>query len=433
MTGAGARRAWLMWGLAASCYLVALFHRMSLGVAALDAEHRFHVSPAGLATLSAAQLFVYLLLQVPSGVGADRVGPRRMLTAGLALMAVGSAVFAFGTAWPAGLVGRTLVGIGDACMFVNVLRLAHGWFPGPRYALVAALTGLVGGVGQLVATAPLAAGLRHLGWTTTFGLSALVTAVLTGVAFGLVREARGTEPARGPARVPAEGRAVRRTRSEVVVSWHAAGTRQAFWAHYALMGSFVAFTALWGEPFLVQSQGRSQGTASLLLGLVVVAFVLGSPLAGRLASSRPEHRLPLLTGSYAVTAGCWAVLVLWPVAPIPVPVLVAVLVLLGGAGGASMVAFDLVRTANPGHRAGTATGVANMGGFIFAVVAELAIGGVLDVLRQPSGPVVAFRVGFAVALALVLLGAWRFVLWSRTGGHAAVTLGRDLEGTRHQG
>lgn len=427
--GSAARRAWLMWGLGAACYLVALFHRMSLGVAALDAERRFHVSPTGLATLSAAQLFVYLLLQVPSGVGADQVGPRRMLTLGLALMGVGSAVFAFGTGWPAGLAGRALVGVGDACMFVNVLRLARGWFPGPRYALVAALTGLVGGVGQLVATAPLAAGLRHLGWTSTFGVAALVTLVLTAVAFGLIRE---SGPAEAGAEV-SEGHVVRRTWSEVVVSWHAAGTRQAFWAHYALMGSFVAFTALWGEPFLVQSQQRSEGTASLLLGLVVVAFVVGSPLAGRRASSRPDRRLPLLEAGYAVTAACWGVLVLWPGRPIPLPVLVVVLALLGAAGGASMVAFDLVRTANPGHRAGTATGVANMGGFVFAVVAELAIGGVLDVVRHSAGAGAGFRWGFAVALVLVLLGAWRFVHWSRAYGHETVTLGRDLEGTRHRG
>ena len=34
-------RAWRMWALAAAFYLVAIFHRMSLGVASLDASHRF--------------------------------------------------------------------------------------------------------------------------------------------------------------------------------------------------------------------------------------------------------------------------------------------------------------------------------------------------------------------------------------------------------
>ena len=37
------RGAWLAWGLAAACYLLAMFHRMALGVAALDAEERLQV------------------------------------------------------------------------------------------------------------------------------------------------------------------------------------------------------------------------------------------------------------------------------------------------------------------------------------------------------------------------------------------------------
>ena len=38
--------AWRMWALAAAFYLVAIFHRMSLGVASLDASERFGVSTA---------------------------------------------------------------------------------------------------------------------------------------------------------------------------------------------------------------------------------------------------------------------------------------------------------------------------------------------------------------------------------------------------
>ncbi len=82
---AGERAAWAAWGLAAAFYVVALFHRMSLGVASLDATERFHLAPGTIATLSALQLGLYLAMTIPAGVATDRIGPRRALALGLAL------------------------------------------------------------------------------------------------------------------------------------------------------------------------------------------------------------------------------------------------------------------------------------------------------------------------------------------------------------
>ena len=47
--------AWRMWALAAAFYLVAIFHRMSLGVASIDAAERFGVTTSTIAVLSTVQ------------------------------------------------------------------------------------------------------------------------------------------------------------------------------------------------------------------------------------------------------------------------------------------------------------------------------------------------------------------------------------------
>ena len=147
----------MVWGLAASFYLVALFHRMSLGVASLDAQERFGLSAGTIATLSAVQLGLYLLWTIPAGLAADRIGPRRALTLGLVLMAVGETAFGLAASAPVALGGRALVGIGDAFMFLSVLRIAQNWFPARRYPLLASLTGLAGAIGQVGTTVPLGA------------------------------------------------------------------------------------------------------------------------------------------------------------------------------------------------------------------------------------------------------------------------------------
>ncbi|WP_431908541.1 MFS transporter [Amycolatopsis thermoflava] len=402
-----AGRAWLMWGLGALCYLTALFHRMSLSVAGLTAQERFSIDATGLAAFSVVQLVLYALLQVPVGAAADRFGPRRLLALGMALMAAGSIVFALATAYPAAMAGRALIGAGDAFLFVNVLRLAHNWFPGRRYALVAALTGMIGGLGQLIATAPLAALLTGFGWTPAFLVAGVITAVLL-VAVGVALRDGPSVAVRDEPREP--------LRVSLRHAWRNRGTRHAMWTHFTLMGAFVTFTAVLGQPYLVHAQGRTPAAASALLTVVVGGFVLAGTFAGQLASRRPGVRGPMVAWAAVVSVACWAVLVVVP-GPLPVAVLGPVLFLIGAAGAVSMLAFDLARSANHGHQAGVASGVANMGGFTFAVVAELGAGLLLDeLLRHGMAGPLAYRLSFLVALAMGLTGTVRLLTLHKHAG-----------------
>ena len=91
----GKRRAWVIWGVGLSIYLLAVFHRSSLGVAGLLAAERFNVDATQLALFTVLQLAVYAGMQVPVGVLLDRFGSRAMLLAGLVLMTAGQLTFAF--------------------------------------------------------------------------------------------------------------------------------------------------------------------------------------------------------------------------------------------------------------------------------------------------------------------------------------------------
>src|SRR3954449_3302267 len=220
---AAAAVAWRMWGLAAAFYLVAIFHRMSLGVASLDATRRFGVSTSTIALLSTVQLGVYLAMQIPAGLLADRLGPRRSLTLGLLAMGAGELLFAVSPSIAPAIFGRALVGAGDACMFLNVLRVAALWLPPRRYALAAALTAACGAFGQLLSTAPLSAALSDVGWTPTFAASGVLTAVLAILAVNRLQDRPDGAAA------PEHGElALRRT-------WQAPATRHGLWVHFALM------------------------------------------------------------------------------------------------------------------------------------------------------------------------------------------------------
>jgi MFS family permease len=394
-----------VWALGVSAYFVAVFHRTSLGVASLDAERRFHVGPSVLATFVAAQLGLYALLQIPTGAMADRFGPRRMLTVALVFLAAGEALFGWGTTAGTALAGRALVGVGDGLTFLNVLRLVQNWFPATRYGLVTALTSLVGGVGQLISTVPLRESLVHLGWVVTFTGSAAAT-VAVGVVIALFLREHPDPAARLPLRErPNMRRSVRN-------AMRTPGTWRGTWVHFTLSGPFVVFTSLWGYPFLVRAEHYTGRSASFALGLVVVSAVVSAPLVGILIIRRPRARVGAVTTTALVLVASWGLVLGWGDRPAPLGLVLLLIVVTGVAGSTSVIAFDLAREANPPERGGAATGVVNIGGFAFAVVADLAIGWIIDAVGHGAHQASGYRpalvvVPFMMALGLVQVGRLR--------------------------
>src|SRR5690606_34377658 len=229
-------------------YFLAMFHRNGMGVAALEAQERFQVGPAVLSLLPMLQLLVYVVLQVPAGLMADRVGPRRSLLLGLASMALGVVLFAFAPNIALAVAGRVLIGLGDAVTFLNVIRLGALWFPRRRYALVSALTGVVGGLGQVASVAPLSFALHGLGWTGAFLLTGGVTAVMMLLVALVVRDRPKGEPA------PPAHAAVSVLES-LKEALRARGPQVGMAQHAALMAPYTMLGVLWGYPFLVEGVG----------------------------------------------------------------------------------------------------------------------------------------------------------------------------------
>ena len=87
----GRRRAWVIWLVALSVYLLAVFNRSSLGVAGLLAQPRFGITATQLSFFVVLQLVVYAGLQIPIGVLLDRYGSRALLLSGLVLMSARAA------------------------------------------------------------------------------------------------------------------------------------------------------------------------------------------------------------------------------------------------------------------------------------------------------------------------------------------------------
>ena len=77
-------RRWLLWGVLAGTFLLVNIYRLSTAVLAEDLMAAFETTGAQLGTLHVTFFLVYALMQIPTGVLVDRVGPRLTATAGAA-------------------------------------------------------------------------------------------------------------------------------------------------------------------------------------------------------------------------------------------------------------------------------------------------------------------------------------------------------------
>lgn len=388
----------MVWAGGVLAYTSAVLQRTTLGVSGTEAAARFDASASVVSVFVVVQLLVYALGQIPAGVLLDRFGARVTLTAGALLMALGQVLLAHGDQVSIAILARIIVGSGDALTFVSAVRLVSAWLPAPRVPLFTQLTGILGQAGQILSAVPFLALLHASGWTAAFTAAA---AVSLGAAVLAVVLVRGAPP--GAARPARRGGLGRIPREVAAIVGHPA-TRLGFWSHFTAGFPGIVFALMWGFPYMTQGEGIPLATASLVMSVLVVAGVVSGPLVAAMTQRHPLRRSNLVL---VVTAGhalpLLAVL-LWPGhAPLWLVVLMVIGFAVGGPG--SGVGFDFPRTALPGQRLGTATGVVIMGAFSGALLAVLLIGIVLDAARaHGADELTAFRLAFAVQLPLLGIG-----------------------------
>lgn len=396
-------RAWTVWGIGVFAYLVAVVQRTSFGVVGLEASDRFHAGGAVLSAFTVLQLVVYASLQIPVGMLVDRFGSRIMVATGAVFMALGQLQISVAESVVTGIIGRMLVGMGDAMTFVSVLRLVPLWFNAKRSPLLTQLTGMLGMLGQLVSVIPFLALLHARGWTTGFLSLASMSVLVVVLVLAFLRNA----PA-GAAK-PAEG-APEGTRAVLGAAWRQPGTRLGLWSHFTVQFSGNVFALAWGFPFMVAGEGYDSATAAGLMSFFVVVALFAGPPMGRFVSRHPLRRSTLVLIITGLTAIVWSVVLLWP-GQAPLGLLFVLVAVLAVGGPSSMIGFDFARTFNPSHRLGTATGIVNSGGFVAALVTMFLIGYLLDLQHglglSPAGlySLGAFRVALAAQLVVMAFGA----------------------------
>jgi len=298
------------------------------------------------------------------------------------------------------MAGRFAVGLGHGGVITAVFLIAMAWAPPKRVAqATAAVVGIAGGAGGILATTPLAFALGQFGLPATFLGIAAATAVVTLVLYLALRD-RPPDAPDAPAR---SAETLGETIAGLLVVMRMPELRRIFAMGFCFAAPFMTIGGLWAGPYFTTIQNLDAGTASLFLLGLVIALHLGTFCYGpleRLARSRKR----LILAGVGVEIAALSVLVVWPDAPLAIAG--ASLFVFGLAAPFYVVLAAHARSFVPARRAGRAMTCINLAGLTGVFVMQSATGALIDLVERTGGaPATGYRLVFLSVIVILVASA----------------------------
>ncbi len=394
---------WTTFLLVVLAYVISFFHRVAPATIAGDLQLAFHASAAALGGLAATYFYVYTLMQIPTGILVDTLGPRRILTLGGLVAGVGALLFGYADTLGAAAAGRTLVGLGVSVTFIAMLKLNAAWFHDRHFGTIVGFAILLGNIGAVLATAPLAEALRYVSWRSVFALIGGLSIVLAVLSWIFVRDHPGQ--AGLPSLRELEGKTAHPPHAGhwfegllIVIKNRASWP--GFWVTFGYAGSFFAFAGLWAVPYLQDVHGMSRDIATWHTSLLLAGFAFGAMTVGAV-SDRIGRRRPVLIGAGVLYLLCWLPLVL--ALPLPGAASYGLFLLMGLGASSFTLSWACVKEVNPHALSGMATSVANTGAFLGTGILQPLVGWAID-RAQAAHAADMYQTGMLIFLACVVIG-----------------------------
>ncbi len=360
--------AWITWSLGALFYFHAFFQRVAPGVMVGELMQDLDLSAAALGNLSALYFWGYGVAQLPTGLLADRWGPRRVLSSAALICGFGGLLFAFAESSVTASLGRLIVGFGAGFGFITTLKIITVWFPPRRFALLSGLTLMVGTVGGIAGQAPLAWAVEGFGWRGAMTGTAAFVLLLGCAVWFSVRDhpdaAGSQEIDETPHLFRDIGQLLRQSQTWIIAA-----------AGFASVGSLFAFGALWGVPYLMEVRDFSRPAAAASMSMMLFGWALGAPLIGWISDHLARRKIPF---AISATGAFISIFLLLYIPDLSLWMIDALLFINGACSAGLVVAFALVRENSKAHIAGSAMAFLNIGVISSGAILQPLIGWLLD-------------------------------------------------------
>jgi sugar phosphate permease len=400
---------WLIFGIMAIAYVFVYFHRLSPAVVAVDLQKTFETSGGFMGLLASAYFYPYALMQLPAGLLADSLGPRKTVTGFLMIAALGSLIFGLAPALDVAVAARVMVGLGVSMVFIPTMKILSQWFRIREFAFMTAILTTMGGLGALAAATPLALMTGWVGWRASFEIIAAGTFLIAILVWLFVRNR--PQDMGWPSIAEIEHMGPGASAPPIVISlWEGARrviTERRFWPvavwFFFICGIFFSFGGLWAGPYLMHVYGMTRAEAGHILTMIAVGMIIGSPLVSLLSDRVFHSRKKVLTLASAVLFLVLLWLNIFPQDLSRFWLYVAFLIFSMSSAAIVVIGFTTTKELFPVEIAGTSVGTVNLFPFLGGAIFQPIVGRLLD--AYPKAATGAYSPDGYRAMLLVLLGA----------------------------
>jgi len=406
---------WLLVFLLFVLSAVAFLDRVNLSVASAKISEEFAISNVRLGLVFSVFLFGYAIFQTPAGWLADRFGPRRMLTLGLTLWGLFSALTAaiphtVANAVLLLAVIRFLLGAGEAIMFPASNQFVARWIPSQERGAANGIIFAGVGIGSGITPPLITFIMLRYGWRFSFLISALIGFAAAFLWFLAARDTPQAHPAVSPGELALIQQGIPKSAAEKgtgLLSWSTILSSPNVWVlslAYFCFGYVAWVFFSWFYLYLAKVRGLDLKASAVYATLPFLAMAICSPSGGAISDALTKRfgsrfgRCSVALMGFALTS---MFLVFGSAAH---DTRVASIVLAGGAGSLylSQSSFWAVSADLGGKSSGSLSGFMNMAN---------QIGGMITASLTPFlGDTFGWNKGFHAAAAVAGIGAIAWLL-----------------------
>jgi MFS transporter, ACS family, glucarate transporter len=395
---------------------VAFLDRVNISIAGLSLAASYHLSNVQLGTLSSALLAGYAIFQTPGGRLVDKLGPRRVLAAGVVWWGIFTGVTASvpskitGALWLF-LTARFLLGAGEAVMYPASNQFVSRWIPTKERGIANGWIFAGVGAGSALSTPLITYVILNFGWRTSFWICALIGLIAGMIWFIAARDDPQQHPRVSAAELEfiREGLSVGQQpgKDEPLVPWMSILKSREVWAitvSYFSFGYVAWIFFSWFYIYLAQVRHLNLKASAFYAILPFLAMAACCPLGGFI-SDRLTTKFGARVGRCYLAAAVILLAGGFLVMGSEVQsARLASVVLAGGAGALYLAqsSFWSVTAGLAGTSSGSVSGFMNMGA---------QIGGMVTASLTPFiASHFGWTASFLVAAALCLFGALAWMI-----------------------
>jgi MFS family permease len=360
---------------------------------------------AALGLLTSTYFLAFSLAQLPVGILLDRYGPRRVESALLVVAAIGALIYGLAHDLATLAFGRAIIGLGVSACLMGPLKAFAIAYPKHRLASMTGWIMAAGGLGAIVAAAPLEYVLATNNWRDVCLTGAALTLLMAGLIYVVVPESPGL------ASQPGASNSLWLQLKDMRQVFRA----PEFWRlapiAFLLTGGFQALQGLWAARWMsIQAGGDKMAVATQLSSMnlaVLTGMVFMGVFATRLVAGgvkleslyRGAMLIACLTLGIMVTQPQIGSVWLWP--------------LLGLCFSLNSLAYTLLSQSFPASFAGRANSALNMVILIGAFALQWGLGVLIEVFRYCGTELpTAYQLSFGLlVVGQALAWAWFGISW----------------------